>query len=228
MARGVMAIRAGSPALGFVAVAAFVALGQTSPFGPRKRELPRGANYGTMYMSDGDKYEGWVHLTPGRRLRFFDKTSKKAVHYSLRQLRELKVRVVASRVEKEWRFKAGGNDLKVYTGKQYARKDLAATVVMKNGETKDLEIALGMRVYLVPDKGKRKRFILQPYMRGPQGSELKDVVHISRIVFHKPGQAPDKKADKPSPRERAKDSPAPKCDAEKSAQGDAKTSKSGD
>ena len=178
-----------------VAVVLLVASGgwsQVNPFASTKLKKPRGARYGTLFLSNGKSYEGWIHLTPGRRLRFFDGKNKRAVQLPLKEIREIDVVCVNSRVEREWRFKEGGKDEKIYTGKSYARKDLTAVVTPKRGPKQKLEIALGAPIYFTPKdgKGKRQRYILQPYMRGEQGSKPDDVVHIRKIVFHPEGQKP--------------------------------------
>ena len=162
-----------------------------NPFGPRKQKAPRGAVQGVACMSDGKKYVGMLHLTPGRRLRLFDAKNDEYVDYSLKQLKELKVNVTKSWIEKEWRFKEMGNDQKVYTGKSYARKNFNVTLTFLSGRVTTLEIARGMPIYCRPKDGKkRKQLLLQPYKNGEQGSTLADVVHIDRLVMgeEKPGK----------------------------------------
>lgn len=191
-----VAARSPRQALVAVLVLASVAWSQVNPFGPRKRKAPRGARYGTVFLSNGKSYEGQIYLTPGRRMRLFDEKNKRAVHFALKELRQIDVPCVKTRIEKEWRFKEGGKDEKIYTGKNYARKDLTIIVTPNRGPKQDLQIALGMPVYIIPKDGKRQRYILQPYMRGEAGVKPEDVVHIRRIVFHKEGQKP-----KPPPKD---------------------------
>jgi len=168
-----------------------LACAQVNPF-RRTKSAAKGAVEGVIHMSDGTKYEGQIYLTPGRRLRLFDPKYKEYVDCSLAQLKELKVRVTERRVEKEWRFKAMGNDEKVYTGRTYARKDFAATLIYKSGRKKALNIARGMPIYCRLKNGERKTVLLQPFKQGEIGTTLDDIVHPDRIVFGKSSKDSDK------------------------------------
>lgn len=152
---------------------------------------PLGAQWGSVILSNGESLEGWLHLTGSRRLRMFDRERKEAVHYRLGQLAELRVHVVRNRTEKVWRFKESASDTKVYTGDTYCRKDFTATVVAKmGGRERDLEVALGQVVHVLPKEGERRRFVLQPFMKGEINQPLEEMVHIAWIVFHEEEAAP--------------------------------------
>jgi len=163
---------------------------QTNPFGGRKAKMPDGAVWGTMVLSNGDRHEGWIHLTRGRMLKFFDAKNKENVEYALEQVSELAVRVTQLREEKEWRFKESASDEKVFTGRSYYRKDFVVTVVLPSGRKQELEVARGQPVFCVKPDGKVEKPLLQPFMQGPPGAAPDELVHIRRIVMHKQGEAP--------------------------------------
>lgn len=177
-----------------VAGGAASAQGPVDPFGrsARSRE-PRDAAWGTLILSDGSSFEGWIHLTPNRRLRMFDDTRKEPVHFRLDQLKELRVQVARNRLEKEWRFKESASDEKVHTGVEYARKDFDAVAVLAGGKERALNIALGQPVFVAPPEGRRRRFVLRPYLRGQADVPLDKLVHIAWVAFHEPGEGPDEK-----------------------------------
>lgn len=188
-----------------MALAAFVALlaafacrataqAPVDPFGRRARaRSPRDAVWGTLLLSDGEAHEGWIHLTAGQRLRMFDDKRKEPVHYQLAQLKELRVQVARNRVEQEWRFKESASDVKVFTGVEYARKDFDAVIVPAEGKERPLNIALGQPFFVTPLEGRRRRFILRPYLRGEADVPLEKLVHIAWMIFHEQGEGPDEK-----------------------------------
>ena len=158
-----------------------VGFGQINPFASRKAKAPRGAVRGVIYMSDGKAYEGMVYTTPGHRMPLFDPKFNEYVNCSLKLLKEIRIKVVEKRVEKEWRFKEMGNDEKVFTGKTYPRKDFGAVIVFKSGREKKANIARGFPIYCIMKDGKRKRVLVQPHIQGAVGQTLKDVVHPAKI-----------------------------------------------
>jgi len=184
-------VRTSAPlAMGLAVALAACALAQVNPFGDRRAKQPPDSVWGTMVLSNGESYEGWIYLTRGRMLKFFDAKKKENVEYALGQVSELTVRVTQLREEKEWRFKESASDEKVFTGKSYFRKDFVVTVVLPSGRKQELEVARGQPVYCLQKDGKVLKPLLQPFMQGPVGAAPEALVHIRRIVMHKPGEAP--------------------------------------
>jgi len=189
-----------------VAVSSFAADEPVNPFGAGRSAI-RGVP-AAVYASDGAVYLGDVRLTRGRALLVFDPGEKHYAHVRLADLERLDFVVTAERIEREWRFKEGGSDVKVYTGKSCPRRDYRLKVYPKKGKPLAAELGQGMPLYILgydqadvtlqalasdaegvfrdggrPKAGKKKRFILRSYDKGPVGSKLEDLVYIRRIEF---------------------------------------------
>jgi hypothetical protein len=173
--------------LGLAAAALAMGLGgstpaQVNPFGKRGPSLPDGAVKGVIHTSDGKSCSGALYMVEGRRLRVFDPKEQQYLDYSLSQVKEIVVNVVNERVEDEWRFKEGGSDEKVFTGKKYCRKDFEVVLVLPDGQKRKLNVARGMPIYCLTDAGETRRLLLQPFLRGEVGGPAADLVHPTRIV----------------------------------------------
>ena len=189
-----------------VAVASLAADEPVNPFGAG-RSAVRGVP-AAVYVSDGVVYLGDVRLTMGRALLVFDPVEKRYAHIRLADLERLEFVVTAERIEREWRFKEGGSDVKVYTGKSYPRRDYRLKLYPKKEKPLVAELGQGMPLYILgydeaeatlqalasdaegvfrnggrPKAGRKRRFILRSHDNGPVGSKLVDLVYIRRIEF---------------------------------------------
>lgn len=138
---------------------------------------------GEIFLSNGKLVKGFVYLTRGRALRLFDEKGKACTEFRLKDLKEFRTNVVEERIEKVWRWKEGGSDVKLFTGKTYPRRDYNFTVTPKRGKPMTGNLAYGTPIYMRLEDGSKKRFLLQPYKKGEVGSTLKDLVYLKRAVL---------------------------------------------
>jgi hypothetical protein len=161
---------------------------------------PRGSVEGMAETSAGEKLSGYVYMTGGKRLRVRDKKGE-LYDIKLTKLKKLRINVIKIRIEKEWYFKEEGNPEKIFSGRTYPRIDFNLTLTFKTGKEVTYRIPRGQPIYVLPKEGKdgkppkKRRFILQPYVKGEIGQTPKDLIHLKEVVLgppDKPKKIPDK------------------------------------
>lgn len=151
--------------------------------------VPADAVDATILLSNKKKLSGKTYLTRGKLLRLFDQKHKQYRDFKLNQFSRLTVNCTRKRVEREWYFKEEGNPEKMYTGRHYPRLDFTLTASLKKNRRKLIfNIPKGQPIYLQPAKGKKKRFILQPFLRGRVGQTPRQLVYIKEIIFARPDE----------------------------------------
>jgi hypothetical protein len=122
-------------------------LGQTQPpdgkpgrdlFGVRdsRETTPTGSStnrWGEVVLSNGERFTGWLSLSSGRSLELYDPEAKVWRTLHLSDLKQVSATVRSEELEKEWRWQAGGSDVKVFTGRGYPRRWLDHAVMLANG-----------------------------------------------------------------------------------------------
>jgi hypothetical protein len=170
------------------------------------REAPRrppAPVRGAVELSDGARVEGGLSLTAGKALELFDTDAREWREVTLEELAELRAEVRSERLEREWRWKEGGSDEKVYTGRAYPRRWLDHVVLLRDGTgfrghlrgtILYVEVRRDEREKPTPgEKGaestgpepreRRRRFILRQYERGRLGETLDDLVYVKRVTL---------------------------------------------
>ena len=163
--------------------------------------IPPDAREGVIKPSKGEKIEGRIFMTRGKLLRVWDPVQQCYRDFTLKKLSRLTINVKQQRIEREWRFKEEGNAEKVYTGRIYPRLDFTMTLTLSDGKRLDCTIPRGQPIYVQPAEGKKKRFIIQPYLKGEPGQTPGDLVYLKEVVFDvkKPQDAPTENAPKAPP-----------------------------
>ena len=157
---------------------------------------PKNALDGTITLSNQQKLTGKIFMTREKMLRLFDPKYGEYRDFKLDKFSRITINCVRERIEREWYFKEEGNPEKIYTGRQYPRLDFTVTVTFKKGSRKlTSNIARGQPIYIQPAKGKQKRYILQPYLRGEMDQTLEQLVYMKEIVFAEPEDAKKKPED---------------------------------
>jgi len=147
-----------------------------------QRELRQGEARGTVVFSDGAAISGVVHATGFGPLKIFDTSKKKFKYIQLEHIVVLRVEVTKSEMVKDWRFKEESKRDKVYSGKEYPRKDYEVYITLANGEKFRGRCTA---VLYVESKDKKTRFQLKHYDRGTTEEVLDDLVHVREIKFEK-------------------------------------------
>ena len=166
-----------------------------------------GARTAAVYFSDGKVLTGKISLTPGRSfklnipsggtLKTKDMVTGEDVQYGkvrnfgFEPVREIRFYPEKEEMRRKWKFiettkyneKTGEADYspaaKEYSGRPYALRYLAATVIFDSDES--LQGHLYTATIYLKTKEKTHRLVLQSKQRGPEGSSLDELVYISRI-----------------------------------------------
>jgi len=149
--------------------------------------VPADAVDATIALSNKKKIAGKIYLTRRKPLRLFDPKQKEYRDFKLSEFSRITLNCTRKRLEREWYFKEEGNPEKVYTGRTYPRLDFTLTATFKKKERKlTFNIPKGQPIYIQPAKGKKKTFVLQPFLRGGIGQTPEQLVYVKEIVFARP------------------------------------------
>jgi len=151
-------------------------------------------------------------LTPGRGLVLFDTSAAKREEIDLHEIVELRASVRSEQLEREWRWREYGSDVKVETGRAYPRRWLNHTAALADGRRLECRLQ-GTVLYFeaespaAPEREQAagpataaaardkpapvaRRFILRQYERGETGQTLDDLVYVRAVIVHEKGKAP--------------------------------------
>lgn len=178
--------RAFPPTLFLLSCLAVPGEGQEPPVNPFKpRAAARtDARPGTVALSNGEVYKGQVYITRDKQLRIYDTAAKVYRDIPLVAVKEIRIGVEKEGIEKEWRWKEGGSDVKVYTGKSYPWREYITTIVLTNNQK--IVGHLKATPVGVDCGGERKKLIVHGKNKGELGETLADLVYIKSIVFDEP------------------------------------------
>ena len=160
-----------------------------NPFAPPSA-LRDDARPGKITLSNGQEYKGSVYTTRDRRFRIFDIKDKIWRDMSLAAISTIDVAVEKEVMEKDWRWKEEGSDVKLYTGKEYPWKKYVMTITLLDGEK--ITGHMSGLIYVQTDKEVRKFEFHHPRERGETGQKLKDIVHIKKVELTKEAEKKDK------------------------------------
>jgi len=167
-----------------------------SPFAPNVQAPPRAdARPGVATMSDGKIANGLVMFTRGRKLEVYEDAKQKWHAFALEDISRLDNELQKETKEREWRFKEGGNDEKVYTGRVFVDHKYRLHVTLADGKTKIVGHVRGTVFYVQPEGGKPQRFFLRHDYRSSFGGDASELVYLKTLVLTNPrtGKVPDKK-----------------------------------
>lgn len=153
--------------LGWAAVTSVWAAAGDSPFA--KPTAPRGdAGRGILTRSDGKVYGGAIYTTRGRRLNIYDTESKRWMKLRVMDIRTMVVTVRKQEVVKEWKFREGGHDDKMFTGRVKLDRyyDLTVQYVQRGRERTLKGHIKGAPLYVDHWDGTRYRFFIKQHHSG--------------------------------------------------------------
>lgn len=157
----------------------------TNPFKSAKKSR-EDVRKGTLTLSDGKSYTGDIFTTRNKRFRIYNRATKEYRDVDITELAEIQVTPDEEHDEKDWRWKEGGSDEKVYTGKTYPWRLYCTTLVLQSGEK--LAGDLAAPIYVQAD-GEKKEYILHKRDKGPVGMKLSELLYVKKVVFEKPTEA---------------------------------------
>jgi len=168
-----------------------------SPFAPNVQAPPRtDARPGVATMSDGKTIKGLVMFTRGRKLEVFEEARQKWHAFDLAEISRLDNEVLKEEKEREWRFKEGGNDEKVFTGRVFIDHKYRLHVTLDDGRTKVSGRVRGTVFYVQATGEEPLRYFLHSDFRGAFGGDVKDLVYFKSLVLDAP--LPEKSGEKPA------------------------------
>ena len=165
-----------------------------SPFAPNVQAPPRAdARPGTASLSDGKTFSGLVMFTRGRKLEVYEDARQKWHAFALEDIARLDNELQKESTEREWRFKEGGNDEKVYTGRVFVDHKYRLHVTLADGK-KITGHVRGSVFYVQPKGGEPKRFFLRHDYRSSFGGKASEIVYLTSLVLGaSPNDTPSKK-----------------------------------
>jgi hypothetical protein len=158
-----------------------------NPFGQSNPE-PDDAVRGVVTLSDGSTHPGLIYLTRDKRLQIYDQELQRQREIPLQAVKKIECTVQREWLEKEWRFKEGANDEKIYTGRSYPARTYLYTITLKDG--RKITGALSALIYVQPkpndaDKlqtsAEPERFLLNKRDKGEVGQGLRSLVYVKRV-----------------------------------------------
>jgi len=179
----------------FAGACALQAAGEGRPINPfgavrARRSQRTDMRPGTLTLSDGTKYSGQIGTSRGKPVRIFDRTGGGYRDVPFKFIREIKTEIEVEQYEKEWRWKEGGSDVKVFTGRKYPwRKYITSITLIDDSELRG--DCSGPIYVLAPGKKKAKRFILYKRQKGKWGMKLEDLKYVKEIVLGEEGAGKD-------------------------------------
>ena len=88
-----------------------------NPF--RRAQRKRYSLHGTFYMSDGVKLEGPTRLKGRKVFKIYDRVNMRHREFPLSEVTEVLCEIGEEKLEKIWRWKEGGEHVKIDTGQSY-------------------------------------------------------------------------------------------------------------
>jgi len=148
-------------------------------FAERKDARP-----GWILLSDDTVVEGAVFTTRGKPLTIFNRTDKEYVRLDWAEIARVDVAVENNVLERDWRWKEGGSDVKVYTDLYYMWHKYLTTITLKDGEK--IKGDVSAPIYVMPQgKDERLRFILHKRNKGQKAEkdEVAEPLYIKKMIL---------------------------------------------
>lgn len=166
-----------------------------NPFGRSTSERDD-AVPGSIELSDGSVHSGMVYLTRDKRFQIYDEKLERQREVPLTAIKKIECTVKKEWLEKEWKFKEGASDEKLYTGRSYPAREYIHTITLKSGKT--ITGSLAAIVYLQPPQFKStdssdapkepvqpEQYLLNKRYKGEVGKTLKSLVYVKKIQLGK-------------------------------------------
>ncbi|MBI3831566.1 MAG: hypothetical protein HY291_18750 [Planctomycetes bacterium] len=155
-----------------------------SPFAPNAQEAPRpDGRKGTLELSNDKTFPGQITLTLGEKLEVFVEKAKRFEGFELKDLARIELSIEHETQEKEWRWKEGGSDEKVFTGRTYVDRKYLMKLTLADGKTVVSGHVKGAPIFVKGADGKNARFILRHDQAGEMGQKPEEVVYVKSVVF---------------------------------------------
>lgn len=156
-----------------------------SPFAQHEEAANPDARTGTLELSDGTKRDGTISMTLGGKVELFVDKTKEFKQYALSDLSRIDFEIEKETEEKEWRWKEGGSDEKIFTGRSYIDRKYRMKVTLADGKTMVMGHSKGAPIFVkTPDQN--YRYILRHDQRGEYGQKTDEIVYVKSVAFDPP------------------------------------------
>jgi len=160
-----------------------------NPFGGRRK--PRYTYKGVFHMSDGTKIEALCRLRGRKVFRIYDRVNMRNREFTLPQVEEIACEVVKKWQEKIWRWKEGGQHVKIDTGQSYPICKFVHKMKLRPDEDEEDEPPpvveggmSGVIFYKLPGQKEKKFWFHETWGdKGMIGKGFEDMVYVKRMVF---------------------------------------------
>jgi hypothetical protein len=156
-----------------------------SPLAPAGGPV-RDSRRATVVFSDGKKHAGLLWLTPGKRLKIFDRAKQEYREFNLHEVVAVKVDPEEEVMERVWRWKENASDEKVYTGETYPWRKYVTTLTVRDAEGKQTTVTgdVTAELYLEEKPGEKPmRVVLYRRDKGKVGEKLSDLIYVTAVNF---------------------------------------------
>ncbi len=152
---------------------------QTRPFG-RQQSRPAYALPGVVVYSDGRKVPGYIWTPSGKEWRVYERASKQFRDIPFDVIKRIDGLVEWERMEDDWRWREGGMDVKVYTGKKYPNRMTYFSFVLLDDRKIVGNIA---QMFFVELGGRISRITLHKRQQGRLGQTLASMPYVKTVLF---------------------------------------------
>jgi len=135
---------------------------------------------GKVFFSNGDKWEGTISITKGRKLQINTKQGIRKIDFT--QVHKIKFIPEKQEMEQKWMFPEAGKTQKEKYGSPYPVQYFRTVIMLKNGELLNGHL-FSTVLYLRPAVGKRKRIVLRAKQRGKGKETFADLRYPEEIII---------------------------------------------
>ncbi len=151
-----------------------------NPFGTDRAERAD-ARPGRIELSDGNTIRGAVWMTRGSTLEIFEDAKNLRHEMKFSDVARIENAVEEEKIIWEWRFKEGGSDEKIFTGRTCAYRRYSTVVTKTDGTTVKGHMR-GTVIYIDAPEGRHKYFLRQDH-RSEWGGKMSDLVYVKAVVL---------------------------------------------
>ncbi len=164
------------------------------PFGNAGKAAGRKAT--VIHAPLGRLAEATVEARADLRISFYAPEEREHLSIPFADLAALEVTVLDEGIEREWRWKEGGSNEKIHTGRDYPWRKYGIILEFAHGTRRRGRLDSGFPLtisYRDAETNERveRKFVVKPRDKGAMGRELKELGYIRRIEFLPPKETSD-------------------------------------
>jgi hypothetical protein len=150
-----------------------------SPFG-KPKSRPEAALPGVVIYSDGRKLPGYIWTPSGKEWRVYESASKQFRDIPFDVVKRIDGIVEWERMEDDWRWREGGMDVKVLTGKKYPNRMTYFSFTLLDDRKIIGTIA---QMFYVELAGKVTNVMLHKRQQGAIDQTLESMPYVKTVIF---------------------------------------------